>query len=63
MNNDGKVTIEEFKRVMIKTGRVKPEDIEKMIGKADLDDDGYLMQSNCTYENLWIKFIFQQHWS
>ena len=42
MNNDGKVTIEEFKRVMIKTGRVKPEDIEKMIGKADLDDDGYI---------------------
>ena len=52
MNNDGKVTIEEFKRVMIKTGRVKPEDIEKMIGKADLDDDGYLMQSNCTYVHL-----------
>ena len=28
---------------MIKTGRVKPEDIEKMIGKADLDDDGYIL--------------------
>ena len=25
---------------MIKTGRVSAEDIEKMIGKADVDDDG-----------------------
>ena len=41
LNNDGKVTIEEFKRVMMKTGRVSTEDIEKMIGKADVDTDGY----------------------
>ena len=41
LNGDGKVSIEEFKRVMIKTGRVSPEDIERMLGRADTDDDGY----------------------
>ena len=40
LDGDGKVTLAEFKRVMIKTGRVSPEDIEKMIGRADVDDDG-----------------------
>ena len=40
MDGDGKVTLAEFKRVMIKTGKVSPEDIEKMIGRADVDDDG-----------------------
>jgi len=40
LNNDGKVSVEEFKRVMMKTGRVTPEAIEKMLGKADKDSDG-----------------------
>jgi len=42
LDGDGKVTLAEFKRVMIKTGRVSPEDIEKMIGRADVDDDGHI---------------------
>ena len=40
LNHDGKVSVEEFKRVMMKTGRVTPEAIEKMLGKADKDSDG-----------------------
>ena len=40
LNNDGKVSVEEFKRVMMKTGRVTPEAIERMLGKADKDSDG-----------------------
>jgi len=40
LNSDGRVTVKEFRRIMIRTGRMSDGDIEKMIEKADVDNDG-----------------------
>ena len=42
IDGDGKVSIREFKRIMMKTGKVDPDEIEKMIEKADVDSDGFI---------------------
>ena len=56
LNSDGRVTVKEFRRIMIRTGEIGQRerqrdsyiflgkmsdgDIEKMIEKADVDNDG-----------------------
>jgi len=40
LNSDGRVTVKEFRRIMIRTGKMSDGDIEKMIEKADVDNDG-----------------------
>jgi len=40
LNSDGRVTVKEFRRIMVRTGKMSDGDIEKMIEKADVDNDG-----------------------
>ena len=42
IDGDGKVSLPEFKRILMKTGKLSPEDIEKLIERADVDNDGFI---------------------
>ena len=42
MDGDGKVSVPEFKRILIKTGKLSPEEVEKLAEKADVDNDGFI---------------------
>jgi len=40
VNGDGKVSVAEFKRIMLRSGKSTHAEIEKMLKKADVDNDG-----------------------